>query len=337
MARPRKLGLDYFPFDVDFFHDEKIVAVAGEFGLKGEIAAIKLLCAIYRNGYFIEWNEMVKYMIASQLNGVSAELLEQIVSRLVKWGFFDKSLFDSANVLSSRAIQTRYFEAARFRKLDSEMPHLLVEPKSYYSKKEVSHGLTNISQWETPVSHGFSTQSKVNNNKKPTDVGKKGFDPPPPSTKKSFEFKSLKAQTEELCSDSSWLSVVSEATGLDSEEIAGLVRGKFLKHCVAEGKDHDGQTSDAKSHFVRWFRRQNEEKKNPNEASGARKAGLTKAEARAIEDLERLKRNETWEKEKLNRQSPADYIRSLGYDPEKVSLKQVMQPEWRRENPPKPI
>lgn len=179
-------------------------------------------------------------------------------------------------------------------------------------------------------------KSKVNN-KKPTDVGKKGFDPPPPSTKKSFEFKSLKAQTEELCSDSSWLSVVSEATGLDSEEIAGLVRGKFLKHCVAEGKDHDGQTSDAKSHFVRWFRRQNEEKKNPNEASGARKAGLTKAEARAIEDLERLKRNETWEKEKLNRQSPADYIRSLGYDPEKVSLKQVMQPEWRRKNPPKPI
>ena len=34
MARPRKTGLDYFPFDVDFFEDEKIVAIAGEFGLK---------------------------------------------------------------------------------------------------------------------------------------------------------------------------------------------------------------------------------------------------------------------------------------------------------------
>lgn len=42
MARPNKMGLDYFPFDVDFFNDEKIVAISGEFGIKGEIVVIKL-------------------------------------------------------------------------------------------------------------------------------------------------------------------------------------------------------------------------------------------------------------------------------------------------------
>ena len=52
MARPTKEGLDYFPLDVDVFEDEKIEAIAGEFGLKGEIAVIKLLCAIYKKGYF---------------------------------------------------------------------------------------------------------------------------------------------------------------------------------------------------------------------------------------------------------------------------------------------
>ena len=36
MARPVKDGLDYFPLDVDVFEDEKIEAIAGEFGLKGE-------------------------------------------------------------------------------------------------------------------------------------------------------------------------------------------------------------------------------------------------------------------------------------------------------------
>ena len=46
MARPIKNGLDYFPFDVQFFSDDKIVAVSVEYGLKGEISVVKLLCAI---------------------------------------------------------------------------------------------------------------------------------------------------------------------------------------------------------------------------------------------------------------------------------------------------
>ena len=55
MARQTKEGLKYFSFDVDFFDDEKIGAISGEFGIKGEITAIKLLCAVYRNGYFTVW------------------------------------------------------------------------------------------------------------------------------------------------------------------------------------------------------------------------------------------------------------------------------------------
>lgn len=37
MARPNKMGLDYFPFDVDFFNDEKIVAISGNSGLKEKL------------------------------------------------------------------------------------------------------------------------------------------------------------------------------------------------------------------------------------------------------------------------------------------------------------
>lgn len=126
MARPRKSGLDYFPFDVDFFNDEKIVAVAGEFGIKGEIAIIKLLCAIYRNGYFIEWNEMLQMKLLHQLPGISSELITQIVSRLVRWGFFDKGLFDSARVLTSKGIQKRYFAVAKRRNIESgDLPYVL--------------------------------------------------------------------------------------------------------------------------------------------------------------------------------------------------------------------
>ena len=127
MARPKKIGLDYFPFDVDFFEDEKIVAISGEFGIKGELAVIKLLCAIYRNGYFIEWSEMLQMKMLHSLKGVSLELLKTIVLRLVRWGFFDKTIFDSTSILTSVGIQKRYFEAISRRKNDYDYPYLLID------------------------------------------------------------------------------------------------------------------------------------------------------------------------------------------------------------------
>lgn len=130
MARPNKIGLDYFPLDVDIFDDEKMVAISGEFGLKGEITVIKLLCTIYRNGYFILWNDLLKFKLLRNLPGVSLELLESIVNRLVLWGFFDKALFDSVEVLTSRGIQTRYFAATSRRKTGDDLPYLLISVDS---------------------------------------------------------------------------------------------------------------------------------------------------------------------------------------------------------------
>lgn len=116
MARPTKDGLDYFPLDVNVFEDEKIEAIAGEFGIKGELAVIKLLCAIYKKGYFILWNDLTQATLLKRLPGVSKEMLNQIVNRLVLWGFFDKKLFDSVEVLTSENIQAIYFEATKRRK-----------------------------------------------------------------------------------------------------------------------------------------------------------------------------------------------------------------------------
>lgn len=35
MSRPQKKGLDYFPFDVDFFDDKKIKVLKGRYGADG--------------------------------------------------------------------------------------------------------------------------------------------------------------------------------------------------------------------------------------------------------------------------------------------------------------
>lgn len=138
MARPNKMGLDYFPFDIDFFEDEKIVAISGEFGIKGEIVAIKLLCAIYKNGYFILWNDLMKFKLLKNLPGVSSELLDSIMNRLVLWGFFDKDLFDSMGVLTSAGIQKRYFKISKRRKSVDDFRYLLVEISGCENKEVFS-------------------------------------------------------------------------------------------------------------------------------------------------------------------------------------------------------
>lgn len=76
MARPNKTGLDYFPLDVDFCRREN-GCYFRRTGIKGDIAVIKLLCAVYRNGYFILWNEPMKYKMLRDLPGISPKLLDQ--------------------------------------------------------------------------------------------------------------------------------------------------------------------------------------------------------------------------------------------------------------------
>ena len=155
MARPKKTGLDYFPFDVDFFSHEKMVCIAGEFGLKGYLVAVALLCAVYRNGYFIMWNDATRFRLLRDLPGISDQLLRQIVDRLVYWKLFDEQLFLSAAVLTSRSIQQIYFDAVKRRSLSAaELPYLLV-----------SVNINGVSVNNNPVSVNIYPQSKVKENK----------------------------------------------------------------------------------------------------------------------------------------------------------------------------
>jgi hypothetical protein len=128
MARTNKVGIDYFPFDVDFFNDEKIEFVSARFGVKGEVIAIRLLCKIYRKGYYTDWNEDESTLLAKRAgDGITPSLVSEIVKELVKRGFFDKTLFDRFKILSSKGIQKRYFEiTSRYKQIDVFKEFLLV-------------------------------------------------------------------------------------------------------------------------------------------------------------------------------------------------------------------
>lgn len=128
-----KKGLDFFPLDVDFFDDEKIQFVSARFGIKGEVCAIRLLTRIYRNGYFIKWDEDSAYLF-SKVAGkeFSPCLANEIVHELVKRGFFNKSLFDSFGILTSHGIQDRFLKACIRRKdVEVDARYLLVDSSEF--------------------------------------------------------------------------------------------------------------------------------------------------------------------------------------------------------------
>lgn len=104
MARPNKIGIDYFSFDVDLFEDEKVLPISCEFGAKGECILIRVLCAIYRNGYFAECSEAFKFKIANQIR-VKEKLVNNVILCLVNYAFFDKELFAKYNIITSLKIQ----------------------------------------------------------------------------------------------------------------------------------------------------------------------------------------------------------------------------------------
>ena len=258
MARPRKQGVDYFPFDVDFFQDEKIVAIGGEFGIKGELAAIKLLCAVYRNGYFIEWSEMLRAKLLRELPGVSAELLSQIVNRLVRWGLFNQSLFDSVKVLTSAGIQRRYFSIRRIKPTPAEYPHLLHFCSNNGVFAAETRQITEFLQQK---------QGKVKEKKENTTVEVVQKSPPPPPPPPEIQTLSLKSEIDALRADSQWLASVARMHRINPQQLSERIE-EFRLQCIADGKPCHQSMQDAKQHFNAWLRiiQAKQNPSNPNHA-----------------------------------------------------------------------
>ena len=108
MARPKKSGLSYFPLDTDFFdNDSRIKILKARYRADGIMIYVYLLCEIYKNGYYIQVDDDLEYIIASEL-GVSVDKVKQVLNFLLKKSLFDSKLFSSDKVLTSAGIQKRF-------------------------------------------------------------------------------------------------------------------------------------------------------------------------------------------------------------------------------------
>ena len=107
MGRNVKKGLEYYPMDVDIVSDIKIRKLIKRH--KGQALAVYtlLLCSIYKNGYYIHWDDDLPFILAEQ-TGLSEKYILQVINYCIGVGLFSADLYEQEKILTSRAIQERY-------------------------------------------------------------------------------------------------------------------------------------------------------------------------------------------------------------------------------------
>lgn len=106
MARPEKMGLDYFNIDVD--QEDNLSLVEAKHGISGYGIVIKLWRKIYQlNGYYCEWEEENEYLFAKDI-GVTIEQLREVVETCFKGKIFSREKYQEHKVLTSSGTQKRW-------------------------------------------------------------------------------------------------------------------------------------------------------------------------------------------------------------------------------------
>lgn len=109
MGRNRKLGLDYFPMDVDFFQDIRIRKLIKYQGGKAVTVYALLLCIIYKQGYYVRWDDELPFIISEQ-TGFEEAYIQEVFKCCLIVGLFSKKLYDSDKVITSKGIQKRWIK-----------------------------------------------------------------------------------------------------------------------------------------------------------------------------------------------------------------------------------
>lgn len=115
MARIAKSGLEYFPFDIDFFQDIRIRKLIKRQGGKAVTVYALLLCLIYKNGYYMQWDDELPF-IGSEMSGFDEAYVSEVIKTCLSLGLFDKTLYETEDILTSKGIQVRYCNIQRLNK-----------------------------------------------------------------------------------------------------------------------------------------------------------------------------------------------------------------------------
>ena len=121
-------GINYFPVGVNFMEENAMEVIEAKYGIKGPAIVLKLLCKIYKEGYFIRWDEEQCLIFANKAGReVQAAEVQGIIEILFIKGILDRNSYLANGILTSANIQKIWMEATKRRKRDLKaLPYLLV-------------------------------------------------------------------------------------------------------------------------------------------------------------------------------------------------------------------
>ena len=128
MARAVGNGLRYFPKDVDYYMDDRIMDLLDAYGPLGQTVYDVMLTMVYREGYYLEMapdrlaRQIIRWIGSGWVE--SREKVVEVLGFIAEVGLVDKALYRQG-VITSAAIQRRYDEVAARRKTDRSKYWLL--------------------------------------------------------------------------------------------------------------------------------------------------------------------------------------------------------------------
>nr|DAK32171.1 MAG TPA: protein of unknown function (DUF4373) [Caudoviricetes sp.] len=281
MARPIKLGLDYFPHDTHSNDDTALALIEAEFGIAGYAVYFKLLEFIYSQGYAALWGADERSLFYHKLGavGVSERKASEIIKGLVRRSLFDKGVLNSFQILTSKSIQLRWLEARR-KKIDDIDPRVcLVEQtaKGISSLRlRISKNKQGVFATETTSNERvFTTETTLNEGVFATEtpqIKEKKRNNSSSNSNNAREMENEAAQgalnleplqpagstrtgatiREMLTSSPIWTQQVCMHHGISPEALGEYVT-KFEQHCFIESHAHNTD-GDVQRHFNSWLR-----------------------------------------------------------------------------------
>ena len=170
MARPVKKGLSYFPKDVDFYNDYKIMDLLEKYGPIGVTVYDVILTEIYRHGYYLEEPiDRVAANVARIIGSkwVQKRLVSQVILDCGDIGLFERNLLEHG-VMTSVGIQRRYSTVTARNKASKEKYWLIDEdgqPLLNAPKNQISAEETGVFDAETMVNDAEIPQKERKENK----------------------------------------------------------------------------------------------------------------------------------------------------------------------------
>ena len=276
MARPTKLGLDYFPHDTHTDEDTALQLLEAEFGLDGYAVYFKLLESIYAQGYAKQWGEDECLLFAKKMGAVTVPKLSEIIKGCIRRSLFDEGVYNLFQILTSKAIQQRWLEAKRkdvsaidpkvclieqtAKGVSSPQKNDKNEEKGVFAAKTlVNTAKTLVNAAKTLVNAETTPQSKVkysnssnsNNAREMENEAAQGalnLEPlqPAGSTRTQATIREV------LTSSPIWTQEVCMHHGISPEAFGEYVT-KFEQHCFIESHAHNTD-GDVQRHFNSWLR-----------------------------------------------------------------------------------